>query len=197
MPRDKGRRAAAIGHPVERFSETGPVVAKFSFSPPNQAARAYRWSSSSAATSRSSGRQRRLRVGDAWYRIDLLFFHRRLRCLVIIDLKLDKLTHADAAQMPLYLNYAREHWMLEGENPPVGLMDGVYLTTFAACDGDDDDRRSAAYAKISGALPSALHATHAHTASFTTIPKELVPATPRGVLLEDETSTNASACLSM
>lgn len=68
------------------------------------------------------GRQRRLRVGDAWYRIDLLFFHRRLRCLVIIDLKLDKLTHADAGQMHLYLNYAREHWMLESENPPVGLI---------------------------------------------------------------------------
>jgi len=68
------------------------------------------------------GRQRRLRVGDAWYRVDLLFFHRRLRCLVIIDLKLDKLTHADAGQMHLYLNYAREHWMVEGENPPVGLI---------------------------------------------------------------------------
>jgi predicted nuclease of restriction endonuclease-like (RecB) superfamily len=68
------------------------------------------------------GRQRRLRVGDAWYRIDLLFFHRRLRCLVIIDLKLDKFTHADAGQMHLYLNYARAHWTLEGENPPVGLI---------------------------------------------------------------------------
>ena len=68
------------------------------------------------------GRQRRLRVGDAWYRIDLLFFHRRLRCLVIIDLKLDQFTHADAGQMHLYLNYAREHWTLPDENPPVGLI---------------------------------------------------------------------------
>jgi predicted nuclease of restriction endonuclease-like (RecB) superfamily len=68
------------------------------------------------------GRQRRLRVGDEWYRIDLLFFHRRLRCLVIIDLKLGKFTHADAGQMHLYLNYAREHWTLVGENPPVGLI---------------------------------------------------------------------------
>ena len=68
------------------------------------------------------GRQRRLRVGDTWYRIDLLFFHRRLRCLVIIDLKLDRFTHADAGQMHLSLNSAREHWMLEGENPPVGLI---------------------------------------------------------------------------
>jgi predicted nuclease of restriction endonuclease-like (RecB) superfamily len=68
------------------------------------------------------GRQRRLRIGDEWYRIDLLFFHRRLRCLVIIDLKIGKFTHADAGQMHLYLNYAREHWIHEGENPPVGLI---------------------------------------------------------------------------
>lgn len=68
------------------------------------------------------GRQRRLRVGDEWYRVDLLFFHRRLRCLVVIDLKLGKLTHADAGQMHLYLNYAREHWTNPGENPPVGLI---------------------------------------------------------------------------
>ena len=68
------------------------------------------------------GRQRRLRVGDAWYRIDLLFFHRVLRCLVVIDLKLGAFTHADAGQMHLYLNYAREHWMIGDENPPVGLI---------------------------------------------------------------------------
>jgi predicted nuclease of restriction endonuclease-like (RecB) superfamily len=68
------------------------------------------------------GRQRRLRIGDEWYRIDLLFFHRRLRCLVVIDLKLGKFTHADAGQMHLYLNYAREHWTHEHENPPVGLI---------------------------------------------------------------------------
>jgi predicted nuclease of restriction endonuclease-like (RecB) superfamily len=68
------------------------------------------------------GRQHRLRIGGEWYRVDLLFFHRRLRCLVIIDLKLGKLTHADAGQMHLYLNYAREHWALPGENPPVGLI---------------------------------------------------------------------------
>ncbi len=68
------------------------------------------------------GRQRRLRVGDVWYRVDLLFFHRRLRCLVVIDLKLGTFTHADAGQMHMYLNYAREHWVLPNENPPVGLI---------------------------------------------------------------------------
>jgi predicted nuclease of restriction endonuclease-like (RecB) superfamily len=67
-------------------------------------------------------RQRRLRLDDEWYRVDLIFFHRRLRCLIVIDLKLDKFTHADAGQMHLYLNYAREHWVKPGENPPVGLI---------------------------------------------------------------------------
>lgn len=68
------------------------------------------------------GRQRRLRVGDSWFRVDLLLFHRRLRCLVIIDLKLDKFTPADVGQMHMYLNYARENWTLPDENPPVGLI---------------------------------------------------------------------------
>jgi predicted nuclease of restriction endonuclease-like (RecB) superfamily len=68
------------------------------------------------------GRQRRLRIGDEWYRIDLLFFHRKLRCLVVIDLKRGRFTHADAGQMHMYLNYAREHWTHEGENPPVSLI---------------------------------------------------------------------------
>lgn len=68
------------------------------------------------------GRQRRLRIGESWFRVDLLFFHRRLRCLVIIDLKLTELNHADVGQMHMYCNYAREHWTLPGENPPVGLI---------------------------------------------------------------------------
>ena len=68
------------------------------------------------------GRQRRLRISDEWYRVDLLFFHRKLRCLVVIDLKVGKFTHADAGQMHLYLNYAREHWTRADENPPVGLI---------------------------------------------------------------------------
>ena len=68
------------------------------------------------------GQQRSLRVGNEWYRLDMLFFHRRLPCLVVIDLKLGTFTHADAGQMHLYLNYAREQWMHESENPPVGLI---------------------------------------------------------------------------
>lgn len=68
------------------------------------------------------GRQRRLRVGNEWFRVDLLFFHRRLRCLVVIDLKLGKFKPADVGQMHFYLNFARENWTNADENPPVGLI---------------------------------------------------------------------------
>ena len=68
------------------------------------------------------GRQKQLRVGNQWYKVDLLFFHRLLRCLVVIDLKIGSFTHADAGQMHFYLNYVRENWTREGENPPVGLI---------------------------------------------------------------------------
>ena len=67
-------------------------------------------------------RQKRLRVGDEWYRIDLVLFHRGLRCLVLIDLKTGRFTHADAGQMNLYLNYAKEHLSLPGEADPIGLI---------------------------------------------------------------------------
>jgi predicted nuclease of restriction endonuclease-like (RecB) superfamily len=75
------------------------------------------------------GRQKRLRIGHEWFRVDLVFFHRRLRCLVIIDLKIAELAHTDIGQMNLYCNFAREHWMQLGENPPVGLI---------LCAGKDD-----------------------------------------------------------
>ena len=46
-------------------------------------------------------------------------FHRRLRCLIIINLKVGRFSYADAGQRRLYLNYAREHWMKDGENSPI------------------------------------------------------------------------------
>ena len=67
-------------------------------------------------------RQKRIRVGDTWYRIDLLLYHRGLRCLVIIDLKTGEFTYADAGQMNLYLNYAKRHLMLPDEADPVGII---------------------------------------------------------------------------
>lgn len=67
-------------------------------------------------------RQKRLQIGSESYYIDLLFYHRGLRCLVVIDLKVGKFTHADAGQMNLYLNYLTENEMLEGEESPIGLI---------------------------------------------------------------------------
>jgi predicted nuclease of restriction endonuclease-like (RecB) superfamily len=67
-------------------------------------------------------RQKRIRIDAEWYKIDLLLFHRRLRCLVVIDLKVGKFTHADAGQMNLYLNYAKEHLTEPGEADPIGLI---------------------------------------------------------------------------
>ncbi len=68
------------------------------------------------------GRQKRLRLDDKWFKVDLVFFHRKLRSLIIIDLKIGEFSHADAGQMNMYLNYAKAHWTQEGENPPVGLI---------------------------------------------------------------------------
>jgi predicted nuclease of restriction endonuclease-like (RecB) superfamily len=67
-------------------------------------------------------RQKRIRVGDTWYRIDLVLYHRGLRGLVLLDLKTGKFSHADAGQMNLYLNYAKEHLTLPGEADPIGVI---------------------------------------------------------------------------
>ncbi len=68
------------------------------------------------------GRQYRITVGGRHHFIDLLFFHRRLRCLVAIDLKIGAFGHEDAGQMNFYLNYLREKVSLPDENPPVGII---------------------------------------------------------------------------
>jgi len=67
-------------------------------------------------------RQKRLQVGSESYYLDLLLYHRSLRCLVAIDLKVGKFTHADAGQMNLYLNYLHENETFEGEASPIGLI---------------------------------------------------------------------------
>lgn len=68
------------------------------------------------------GRQYRITVGGRHHFIDLLFFHRRLRCLVAIDLKIGSFGYEDAGQMNFYLNFLRENVSLEDENPPVGIV---------------------------------------------------------------------------
>lgn len=68
------------------------------------------------------GRQKRITIDNEHYYIDLIFYHRILRCLVLIDLKMGKLIHADVGQMNFYLNYIKDQETLEDENPPVGII---------------------------------------------------------------------------
>jgi len=67
-------------------------------------------------------RQRRITFDNEHYRIDLVFYHRILKCHVLIDLKIGKFTHADAGQMTLYLNYYESEETAEGDNPPIGII---------------------------------------------------------------------------
>ena len=68
------------------------------------------------------GRQYSMRIDDTDYFLDLLFFHRGLRCLVAIDLKLGTFVAADKGQMDLYLAWLKEHQWREEENEPIGLI---------------------------------------------------------------------------
>lgn len=67
-------------------------------------------------------RQKRITVDDEDYYIDLLFYHRRLHCLVAIDLKLGKFKAAYKGQMDLYLRWLEKYDMADGENKPIGLI---------------------------------------------------------------------------
>lgn len=67
-------------------------------------------------------RQKRITFDNRHYRIDLVFYHRILKCNVLVDLKIGEFDHADAGQMNVYLNYYKENEMNEGDNPPVGII---------------------------------------------------------------------------
>jgi predicted nuclease of restriction endonuclease-like (RecB) superfamily len=67
-------------------------------------------------------RQKRITIDNEDYYIDLLFYHRRLKCLIAIDLKLGKFKAAYKGQMELYLRWLERYEVQEGENQPVGLI---------------------------------------------------------------------------
>jgi len=67
-------------------------------------------------------RQKRITFDNTHYRIDLVFYHRILKCHVLIDLKLGEFTHADSGQMNVYLNYYKENEMQKGDNLPIGII---------------------------------------------------------------------------
>lgn len=67
-------------------------------------------------------RQKRLTFEDKHYYADIVLYNRILKCFVIIDLKIDKLTHQDVGQMEMYVNYFDMEEKLEAENPTIGLI---------------------------------------------------------------------------
>jgi predicted nuclease of restriction endonuclease-like (RecB) superfamily len=67
-------------------------------------------------------RQKRITFDNTHYHIDLVFYHRILKCHVLIDLKLGEFSHADSGQMNVYLNYYRENESQKDDNPPVGII---------------------------------------------------------------------------
>lgn len=70
-------------------------------------------------------RQKRIALEDDNFYIDLVFYNVILRCYVLIDLKIGKITHQDLGQMLMYVNYYTEELMNEGDNPPIGLVLGA------------------------------------------------------------------------
>jgi predicted nuclease of restriction endonuclease-like (RecB) superfamily len=67
-------------------------------------------------------RQKRITVDNEHYYVDLVFYHRLLKCHVLIELKNRKFHHQDAGQLNFYLNYYRKHEMSPDDNPPVGIL---------------------------------------------------------------------------
>lgn len=67
-------------------------------------------------------RQKRVLIDQDYFKADLIFYHRILKCHVIIDLKIDRFRHEYASQLNLYMNYFKHEVMQEDDNPPIGLL---------------------------------------------------------------------------
>jgi len=71
------------------------------------------------------GRQYRMSIGGKHFYLDLLFYHRILKCFVLVDLKRGEIDHLDVGQMNLYLNYFKKEEATEGDNEPIGIILGA------------------------------------------------------------------------
>jgi predicted nuclease of restriction endonuclease-like (RecB) superfamily len=68
------------------------------------------------------GRQYRMTINNKHFRVDLVFYHRILRCFVLIDLKINEVQHDDIGQMNMSLGYFANEENTEGDNPPIGII---------------------------------------------------------------------------
>lgn len=72
------------------------------------------------------GRQYKIMLANRRFYVDLVFYHRILKCFVLIDLKAGEIVHSDIGQMNLYLNYFAKEENTAGDNPPIGIVLGAY-----------------------------------------------------------------------
>ncbi|MDR2843799.1 MAG: PDDEXK nuclease domain-containing protein [Candidatus Symbiothrix sp.] len=68
------------------------------------------------------GRQYRMMINNTPFRVDMVFYHRILRCFVLIDLKIREVKHNDIGQMNMYMGYFAKEENYEGDNPPIGII---------------------------------------------------------------------------
>ena len=67
-------------------------------------------------------RQKRILIGDEHYFIDLVFYHRILKCHVLVELKLAEFSHDNIGQLNTHVSWYRKNMMAEGDNPPIGIL---------------------------------------------------------------------------
>ena len=67
-------------------------------------------------------RQKRIAFDNKRYRIDLVFYHRILKCHILLDVKIGDFDHSDAGQMNVYLNYYKDNEFTNGDNDPIGII---------------------------------------------------------------------------
>lgn len=67
-------------------------------------------------------RQKRILIDDEYFYIDLVFYHRILKCHVLVELKTEKFTHENIGQLNAYLQYYKEEIMQKSDNPPIGIL---------------------------------------------------------------------------
>lgn len=87
-------------------------------------------------------RQKRILIGDEYFFIDLIFYHRILKCHVLVELKTEKANHEHIGQLKTYINYYKKNYTLPNDNPPVGILlvtsQNKTLVEYAIADSDKD-----------------------------------------------------------
>ena len=67
-------------------------------------------------------RQKRILIGDTHNFVDLVFYHRVLKCHVLVELKLQQFSHENIGQLNTYVSWYKRNMMSEGDNPPIGIL---------------------------------------------------------------------------